>query len=116
MSEETKNPNAEKLTAEIPGAGNPTAEALPDTSHVCYEGSATALPALMPHLTRCREHDVLVLDGIRHDAETFMQWRQVQHMPTVTATIDLWDKGLVFFDRRLRQQQFTVYAPWKIRQ
>ncbi len=116
-----ENQVAENQVADNPAAVNPAtespmAEATSGMPSVCYEGSATALPALMPHLARCREHDTLVLDGIRHDEETFMLWRRMQHMPVVTVTIDLWDKGLVFFDRRLRQQQFTVYAPWETRQ
>ena len=94
----------EKLMAENPSPA------------VCYEGSATALPGLMPHLGRCHGHDVLVLDGIRQDEATYGAWCTLRQMPSVTATIDLWDKGIVFFDRRLRQQRFIVYAPRRIRQ
>ena len=115
----------EKLMAENPSGDNPAAEHLARENSatdptgapaVCYEGSATALPGLMPHLGRCRGHDVLVLDGIRQDEATYGAWCTLRQMPSVTATIDLWDKGIVFFDRRLRQQRFIVYAPRRIRQ
>ncbi|MBQ7214234.1 MAG: hypothetical protein IJS25_06860 [Bacteroidales bacterium] len=112
----TNNPATNNPATERPAAERPMAEALSGVASVCYEGSATALPGLVPYFARCREHDVLVLDGIRQDEEIFLNWCRLRQFPGVTATIDLWDKGLVFFDRRLRQQQFTVYAPRRMRQ
>lgn len=87
----------------VPWSGSPETGS-PST---CYTADATVLPPDGPFF---HEKDIVVLQHIRRDETTCSNWQQWKQPPGVTVTIDLWHSGIIFFDRRLHRQDFTIYA------
>lgn len=95
----------------------------PDASRpdgpVCYYNAAhtsvsRALQGFAPE--RCRTRDVIVLSGIYRSRDDYAAWQALLQDPHITASVDLYETGLVFFDERLSCQHFTVYAPHRLTQ
>jgi predicted O-methyltransferase YrrM len=55
-------------------------------------------------------HDdtIVVLNGIRNTGGMTRAWHEIQGMSQVTVTIDLYDVGLIFFNKSLSKQNFKI--------
>jgi predicted O-methyltransferase YrrM len=70
---------------------------------------------LLPHLP---DSGIIILDDINWSAEMWEAWNVIKAHPHVTATIDLYRMGILFFNPDLKgKQDFTLiplrYKPWR---
>jgi predicted O-methyltransferase YrrM len=56
-------------------------------------------------LPKTREGSILIFDDIHWSEEMEMAWKQIQHHPQVTVTVDLFFIGLVFFRKENKVKQ-----------
>lgn len=54
-------------------------------------------------------HSVLILEQIYNNRKTRLLWESVRTNPRIGMTFDLYDCGIVFFDRQYFKQNFKVY-------
>ena len=60
---------------------------------------------LLPH---CGQKTVLVLDDIHYSVGMNNAWRAICRLPEVTAAMDLWDLGIVFFNKQLEKRIYKI--------
>lgn len=51
---------------------------------------------------------VCILFGIRASEEALRAWEDVKHLPAIGVTFDLYDFGIVFYDRSKQRQDYIV--------
>ena len=90
--------------AERPGqaGGNPAKELVV----VGREVPASEWPVLAGH--PATDDSVCVLFGIHASGEALQAWAAVKRLPEVVVTFDLYDYGLVFYDRSKQRQDYMV--------
>lgn len=54
------------------------------------------------------EDSVCVISGIRASDEALQAWERVKMLPEVAVTFDLYDYGIVFYDRSKQRQDYIV--------
>ena len=54
------------------------------------------------------EQSLFVIEGIRYNREMRQLWQEMQQHPCVGITFDLYDLGLLFFDRKKIKQDYIV--------
>lgn len=59
-------------------------------------------------LPKVHEKTIFVLDDIRYNKDMFGAWKQITKHPAVTATMDLGDMGLVFFDSHYLRETYRI--------
>lgn len=78
---------------------------------VFFDGNHHKEPTLR-YFSQCLEHandnSVFVFDDIRWSPEMEETWKGIIEHPRVTATVDLFFMGLVFFRKELARQNFVV--------
>ena len=51
---------------------------------------------------------IVAIDDIRYSADMYAAWKQIIHHPKVTATMDLGNMGLVFFEPHLERKTYLL--------
>lgn len=54
------------------------------------------------------DRSVFVVEGIRYSTAMYRLWRDMQQENRVVVTFDLYDLGLIFFDRKKNKQHYIV--------
>lgn len=61
----------------------------------------------------CMQHTdpdcVFVFDGIRSNKHILSNWKDICNLPEVTVTIDLYNVGIVFVNKKLYKRNYKVY-------
>ncbi len=57
---------------------------------------------------KCRETSVLVVDDIHYSKGMHQAWKRIQRDARVTTTMDLYDFGLVFFDKQYMRKNYII--------
>ena len=57
---------------------------------------------------KTHEKSVIVLDDIHHSEEMELAWKKICADERVTSTIDLYQMGLVFFDKRYWRRNYRM--------
>lgn len=70
-----------------------------------YQATISYFNAL---LRQCREHSVLIFDDIYWSEGMKKAWKEVKEHPGVSATVDVFMFGLVFFRKGMIKQDFIV--------
>lgn len=52
--------------------------------------------------------DVVVVEGIHESKQAYLMWREVIKMEKVGVSFDLYDCGVVFFDKRMHKINYEV--------
>ncbi|MEM9260687.1 MAG: class I SAM-dependent methyltransferase, partial [Bacteroidota bacterium] len=69
-------------------------------------------------LPRATEHSVFVIADIHWSQDMEQAWEQLQKLPEVTATLDLYHFGLLFFRKGMEGPHLgllpTRYKPWRL--
>ncbi|HOJ65942.1 MAG TPA: class I SAM-dependent methyltransferase [Paludibacteraceae bacterium] len=68
--------------------------------------------AVIEYFNMCLEkihtHSVMLVDDIYWSADMLKAWKYIKQHPKVTATIDLFETGIVFFDPNLYKKHYKV--------
>ena len=94
----------ETLETTVAGWKKPVDFALIDANH-CYDATVRYFDVLAKKAT---EKSVFAVDDIRRDKEMWRAWEAIGAREDVTARMDLGQMGLVFFDKHLPKETFTL--------
>ena len=94
----------ETLETTVAGWEKPVDFALIDANH-CYDATVRYFDVLAKKAT---EKSVFAVDDIRRDKEMWRAWEAIGKREDVTARMDLGQMGLVFFDKHLPKEVFTL--------
>ena len=75
-----------------------------DANHT-YEATMRYFKEL---LSLVREKTIIAIDDIHYSPEMNKAWREIQTLPEVTTTIDLFHIGLVFFDKHYINRHYKL--------
>lgn len=75
-----------------------------DANHT-YEATMRYFNLLLPF---CHEKTILVADDIHYSVQMNRAWQQMCAAEKVTASMDLYGLGLLFFDRHLGKHQYKI--------
>lgn len=84
---------------------------IPKLDMVFFDGNHQKIPTLdyFHHcLTKAHDESVFIFDDIHWSKEMNEAWKQIQQHEAVTVTIDLFQFGLVFFNKGLSKQDFIL--------
>jgi len=81
-----------------------------------YEGTLQYLQACLPYV---HDHSVIVIADIHWSQDMKRAWKAIQDWEAVTASIDLFTVGLLFFRPGIRQRQHfrlvpRAWKPWRL--
>lgn len=69
-------------------------------------------------IKKCDENSIIILDDIYWSEGMLKAWDTIKKKPEATLTIDLFDIGIVFLNKKLTKENITYipyhYKPWKI--
>lgn len=83
----------------------------PKLDMVFFDGNHQKIPTLdyFHHcLTKAHDDSIFIFDDIHWSAEMDEAWKEIQQHESVTVSIDLFQFGLVFFNKSLSKQHFVV--------
>lgn len=60
-------------------------------------------------LKRASDETVFVIEGIKTSRKMRDFWKEIQALPEVTVTLDLYALGIVLFNKRLHKRDYIVY-------
>lgn len=89
----------------------PLAEQLSSVDFAFIDGDHTSsglmnyLKILLP---KCTEKTILVFHDIHWSADMETGWISITEIPEITATLDLFTLGIVFFDKKMSKQNFKI--------
>lgn len=86
-------------------------ESVPKLDMVFFDGNHQKIPTLdyFHHcLTKAHEDSLFIFDDIHWSEEMNEAWNEIQQHEAVTVTIDLFQFGLVFFNKGLSKQHFIL--------
>lgn len=69
------------------------------------EATMKAFHQALPH---CKNETVMIFDDINWSTGMQSAWMQIKEHPSVTATIDLYFMGIVFFRKELSKEDFLI--------
>jgi hypothetical protein len=70
--------------------------------------SEATIPHFMQCLPKVHKDTVLVIDAIYASVDREQAWQIIQNHPQVTATIDLFQFGIVFFNTDLYKKHYKM--------
>lgn len=88
----------------------PTSAALPaQIDFAIVEISQGDQTQTMPMLMqRMGDKSILAIQNIRHSKQTHLQWKSLQQQKRVTASMDLGNMGLLFFDPHFPKEEYRI--------
>ncbi len=75
-----------------------------DANH-SYEATIRYFKLCLPHKT---QNSIFIFDDIYHSPQMYSAWQEIKQNNEVTATIDLYHLGLVFFNKHLIKHHYKM--------
>ncbi len=60
------------------------------------------------NLANMNEHDIVIVSNIRYSHEHYICWKQLTNQNKITASIELFDLGILFLSRKLQKENFIL--------
>jgi hypothetical protein len=83
-----------------------------ETFDMCFidlsPDTSTALKSYENLQQHIHKESVIIAWNLRQSPSTLLRWKQLQHLPGVTVTIDLFHLGLIFFNDKLSPEEFRL--------
>lgn len=60
------------------------------------------------NLANMNENDIVVITNIRYSNEHYISWKQASNHSKITASVELFDLGILFLSRKLQKENFIL--------
>jgi len=85
-------------------SGEPFDLVYADANHT-YAATVQYFDTLLPYLS---QHSIYIIDDIHWSSGMKNAWEELKNRAEVTSSIDLFDAGILFFNRDLKKQHFVL--------